>query len=279
MKNGFFVLIITLALGCHNSELSKMNWAQSEVECSGELRMVLLLEGDLAKLDHSSVLAKITDEDKILRIDNALNDARYICRSYDTVQPRANQKAICFVDVNDNGYMIRIDLNEEAEKVIFAGGYSENLYKALGECGVSESSNNPDVIPFSYDPELVKIRFVSMPEYAGCKGNLKKIVFLEGDHYDFTFSRTENLNQLAEITDQNEIEKIKHAFSTARYCIFHIPEFALIETAIGFIYEDGYGELLRIAPNKKDQIVEFQGGYSKELYEIIVSHGIDKKVN
>jgi hypothetical protein len=234
--------------------------------------MILLLEGDLAQIEKCSVLAKITDKDKVFRIYDALDDARYFCRSYDTFIPKTNQKAICFVDANDIGYMIRIDWDTEEKKITFAGGYSENLYKALSEYGVIEPEKRPDAKLFSSDPELAKIRFIPMPEYIGCHGKLKKVVFLEGDYYQ----KIEEWRQIAEVTDPKEIEKIKHAFSTARYCAMHILEGILTETAVVFIYKDGHGELLRIEPNKTDQIVEFQGGYSKELYGILVEQGIIK---
>jgi hypothetical protein len=270
------ILIFIFTSGCQNSDLSKIRWAPSDENHSGELRTILLLQGDLGKIGECSVLAKITDEDKVFRIDDALNDTRYFCHSYDTLTPESDQKAICFVDTNDNGYMIRIDLDNKEKKVTFSGGYSENLYKVLNKYGIIASANNLDVIPFSSDPDLAKISFVPMPEYAGCNGNLEKVVFLEGDHHDFIFKRTENLSTLAEITDPTEIKKIKLAFSSGEFCTFHLLESASEETAIGFIYKDGRGELFRIDPNPTDQTVEFQGGYSKELYDILVWHGIIK---
>lgn len=281
MKKEFLLLFaFLLILASCDSDISKINWAPmaNDIGYIGELKMILLLEGDLAKINRCSVLEKITDEDKVSEVEDALDDAMYFCRSYDPFIPKANQKAICFVHGTDDdhliGYLIRTDWDTKEEKVAFAGGYSKGLYKVLTEYGVIESEKKPDAVPFSSDPELAKIEFVPMPEYAGCQGKLKKVVFLEGDHYDFIFRRTENWQELAKVTDPKEIEKIKQAFSDARYCVMHFLDSIIIETMIAFIYEDGRGELLRIDPNIKDRIVEFQGGYSEDLYNILAEYGI-----
>jgi hypothetical protein len=275
MKKEFYLLlIVTLTLVSCNPDTLKTDRAPSDVSYTGgfELKMFLLLEGDLAQIEKCSVLAEITDKGKVFRIYDALDDARFYCRSYDSFTPKVNQKAICFVDANDQGFIIRMGWNKEEEKVTFAGGYSETLYKVLTEYGIIESEKRPDVEFFSSDPELAKIRFAPMPEYIGRHGKLKKVVFLEGHYYQ----KIEEWRQLTEVTEPKEIEKIKRAFSTAKYCVMHLLEGMWIETAIVFIYEDGRDELLIIDPNREDQIVEFQGGYSKELYEILVAHGIIK---
>ncbi len=276
MKKEIFILLtVILAHGCQNYEVSESGLAPPDANINNasgfELKMFLLLEGDLGKIDRSSVLTKIEDEDKVYRIYDALDDARYFCRSYDPFIPKANQKAICFVDANNYGSIIRIDWDKE-EKVTFAGGYSEGLYKALREYGVIEPEKKLDAVSFSSDPELAKIRFVPMPEYIGCHGKLKKVVFIEGHYYQ----KIEEWRELAEVTDPKEIEKIKQAFSTAKYCVMHILEGTFIDTAMVFIYEDGRDEILIIDPNVKDRTVEFEGGYSKELYEILVEYGICK---
>ena len=277
MKKEILVLaVFMLALDSCNSDISKIQWAPvvEDVTSNSELKMIVLIEGDIRRIDQCSVLAKITDKNKVFKIDAALNDARYVCRSYDPFIPKANQKAICFVGETDQssliGYIMRIDWDTEKKKVRFAGGYSENLYKILAEYGVIEPEKRLAVMSFSSDPELKKIKFAPMPEYIGCHGNLKKVVFIEGDHY----SKMEKWHELAEVTDPQEIKKIKEAFSKAKYCVMHLLESTLTETAIAFIYEDGQGELFKVCPNRKDQIVEFQGGYSEDLYDILTAYGI-----
>jgi hypothetical protein len=277
-KKSIFILTLIIA-SCSICKASDVNTECAEQSYANGfgLKMFLLLEGDIENISECLVVTKIVDEDKVYKVYDALNDARYLCRSYDSFIPDPNQKAICFVDKNNKGFMFPIDWSEEEKRVTFAGGYSEGFYKVLNEYGVIATANSPDVILFSSDQELSEIKFVPMPQYAGCNGNLKKIVFFEANKFDFEFNRTENWKVLAETTDPNEFNKIKHAFSTADYCLMHILEgLPLVETAIVFIYDDGNQELFIIHPNKKKKVVEFEGGYSRELYEILISYGIIK---
>jgi hypothetical protein len=278
MKRELYLLFGIIACTSYGSELSHIDWAPPfDNNHTGDLKMMLLIEGDFEKIKQCYVPAKIEDQNQLSRSYDTLEDAMYLCHSYDAFVPDPNQKMLSLVYQNDVAFMFPIDWNEEEKKVTFAGGYSHNLYNFLDECGIIASANSPDVILFSSDPELSEIKFVPMPQYAGCNGNLEKVVFLEGDKFDFIFNRTENLKQLAEIIDPNELNKIKHAFSSADYCLMHILEgLPLIETAIGFIYEDNRGELFIIDPDRKKKIVEFEGGYSKELYDILIYYGIIK---
>jgi hypothetical protein len=275
MKKKLLFLLFVFTSGCSGSELSQIHWAPPFDEGRfGDLKTMLVLEGDLGKIEQCCLLAKIEDSNQIENI--SLENENCVCNSYSNYVPELDQKALCIVDENNKAFMFPIDWSVEEKRVTFAGGYSENLYNFLDEYGVIESANSPDVTLFSSDPQLLEIEFIPMPQYAGCNGNLEKVVFLEGDHYDFVFNRAENWEVLAETTDPNEFNKIKLAFSSGEFCIFNLLDYILIETAIGFIYEDNRGELFIIAPDREKQVVEFEGGYSKELYDILISYGIIK---
>lgn len=273
MRKEFYLLFILIpALTSCNSDVSKTHWATmvKEVNSDSELKMVILLEGDLVKIGRCRVLAKISDKDEVHKIYDALDDARYFCRSYDTFVPKAEQKAICFVDEDNRGRIIRAEWDRREKKVRFAGGYSENLYRILMEYGIIECEKRPDAVFLSSAPKLAKIKFAPMPEYVGRRGKLKKVVFIEGNQ----FGETKEWHKLDEVTCPKELDKIKEAFSTAKYCVMHIPETSLTEIAMIFIYEDGRNEILIIDLNREDRIVEFEGGYSEKLYDILTAYGI-----
>ncbi|HEY4760274.1 MAG TPA: hypothetical protein VIH42_06825 [Thermoguttaceae bacterium] len=133
------VLLVSLCLlsfvSCRSNslDLSKVRWAPTfdDVARKDNIKMFVFLYDDAEEIKDCTEFARISDPEKIKRIQEALEMA-----SPDTLGGCAWLTKMALIDEKHQGLILKFGWDDKSKKVEFIGGYSEELYDLLVEYGV-----------------------------------------------------------------------------------------------------------------------------------------------
>jgi len=114
-------------------DLSKVRWAPTfeDVGRLHDIKMLIFLYDDDQQIKDCTEFARISDPEKIKRIQEALETARP-----DTLGGCAWLTKMAVIDERHQGLILKFGWDDKSKKVEFIGGYSEEVYDLLVEYGV-----------------------------------------------------------------------------------------------------------------------------------------------
>jgi len=133
------VMLVSLCLlsfvSCRSKsfDLAKVRWAPTfeDVAREDNIKMLIFLYDDDQQVKDCTEFARITDPEKIERIQEALEMA-----SPDTLCGCAWLTKMAVIDGKNQGLILKFGWVDKSKKVEFIGGCSEELYDLFVEYGV-----------------------------------------------------------------------------------------------------------------------------------------------